>query len=799
MYFSKIRHPSNFVFVRSAEPASGILSLEGEKPRLIIEPIGGDVHRVTVEHARWPAHSSQAELESALSGPTAHALALDAKGVLSMTNTVSGDVVLSGASHGMFGSSGKAWMFQFQHESDMQFYGLGEHNKNLEKSGQRTKFWNTDVMGDFSAHEVAHGHPNPMYVAIPWLIIKRGNRYIGILVHNPGAVFMDLASNFIWVNSNAEDRARQSFYVGAPDGRPELYFIAGPSLPELTRKLQTLVGRTPLPPLWALGHQQCRWGYAGPRDLKELDSKFTEHAIPTDGLWLDIDYMDRYKVFTFSPEHWGDEAAVKKAMAALAKKGRRVIPILDPGVKVEPGYAVCEDGLKAGIFCLNPAGTPFVGFVWPGQTYFPDYSLPEACAWWSERVKTFAETGVSGAWLDMNDPSVGAVELDDMLFDHGTKAHESYHNQYAFGMARASHAGFLAARPDTRPFLLARSAYISSARYTAIWTGDNVSNWHHLRMTIPVSVGLALSGIPFNGPDVCGFGDSTTPKLAIAWYKSGFLFPFLRNHSVFFSLRQEPWALGATALGVISHYIRLRYKLLPYLYQLFVAQEAAGEAILRPLFHDFSDTPELPLGKIEDQFLVGPAILQAPVLQENATSRAVVLPGAGRWLSALDGRWLAGGTHQVKTAAASTPLYLREGSLVPMQAGERTHNRNDLTTIELHCVLRADTTGEHRLDYVCDDGESFAYRRGERTSVTFYAEVVPGVAKAKPVLRLTISDVKIGWRSLKLRVVAYGAFSRVEVVRAGARAKILALAPHTWRFTGSPLRTRATGWIAVKT
>ena len=726
-------------------------------------------------------------------------MSLDAGGVLALTETATGAVVLKGSAHGMFGASGAAWMFQFHHEPDMQFYGLGEHNKHLEKSGQRTKFWNTDVMGDFPAHEVAHGHPNPMYIAIPWLIIKQGNRYVGILVHNPGAVFMDLASNFIWVNNNKEDRARQSFYLGAPDGRPELYIIAGPSLSELTRKFQTLVGRTPLPPLWALGHQQCRWGYAGPKDLNELDAKFVEHGIPTDGLWLDIDYMDRYKVFTFSPDHWGNEANVKKAMAALAKKGRRVIPILDPGVKVEPGYAVCEDGLKAGIFCLNAAGTPFVGFVWPGQTYFPDYSMPEARAWWAERVKAFAETGVAGAWLDMNDPSVGAVELDDMLFDRGAKRHESYHNQYAFGMARASFEGFLAARPDTRPFLLARSAYISSGRYSAVWTGDNIANWHHLRMTIPVSVGLALSGIPFNGPDVCGFGDHTTPKLAMAWYKSGFLFPFLRNHSVFMARRQEPWALGTVALGVISHYIRLRYKLLPYLYQLFAAQEAAGEAILRPLFHDFADTAEVPLGKIEDEFLVGPAILQAPVLRENETSRDVVLPGAARWLSALDGRWLAAGTHKkVKTSVASTPLYLREGSLVPMQAGERTHNRNDLATIELHCVLRTDTAGEHRLDYVCDDGETFAYRRGERTSATFSAEVVPGVAKTKPVLRLTISDVKTGWKPLKLRVVAYDAFSRVEVVRACARAKALPLTPHTWVFTGAKLSARASGWITVK-
>jgi alpha-glucosidase len=771
MYFNKIRHPANFVF--SPRPVT-------------VDTLGGDVHRVRIRGDQPWENPSQAELATRLSGDSHHTVIPGKNNGLQVTEPSTGRVLLSGIPGATFGTCGSAWMLQFRHTPDMRFYGLGEHNKGLEKSGQRVKFWNTDLWADFSLHEIRHANPNPMYVSIPWLIVKQGNDYLGLLVNHPGAVFMDLASSFIWADGNTDDRVRQSFYLGAPDGEPDVYVIVGPTLPELTRKLQQLVGTTPLPPLWALGHHQCRWGYAGAKDLQLLDRKFTEHQIPTDGLWLDIDYMDRYKVFTFDTKHWGDEVRLRKSLAALAKKGRRVIPILDPGVKVESGYFACDDGLKQGVFCLNPAGRPFIGFVWPGKTYFPDFSLPEAREWWAGHVKTFAELGVSGAWLDMNDPAVGAVELEDMLFDRGRKPHEYYHNQYAFGMAKASHAGFLAARPDERPFLLARSAFISSSRYTAVWTGDNVANWHHLRTTIPLSLGLALSGQPFNGPDVCGFADDTNPDLAIAWYKAGFLFPFLRNHSMLNSRMQEPWALGATALKIIGRYIRLRYKLLPYLYQTFIAQEQTGEAILRPLFYDYSDTPALPLANIADEFMIGRDILQAPVVEEHTRERKISLPGAHRWFSALDGRWLDGGrTHAVSTGQAETPLYFREGALVPMQVGERTSQKNDLGRIELHCFVRRDTAGTASATYAFDDGLSFAYQKGKRTTVSFTATAEDDS------LVLTTDDYQPGFLPLAVQVVVYDRFKQVVLVHKG-KSTLLALKSGRVTFTGRALSAKST-------
>lgn len=778
MYFNKIRHPDNFAF---AAPAAAT-----------VKHLGDDVHRISIRGRKPWKNPSQAELATKLPGKARHAVAFTPDNGLVVTESATRRELLSGVSGSTYGTGGDAWILQFRHQADMRFYGLGEHSGKLEKSGLRAKFWNTDLWGDFSMHEIRQANPNPLYVSIPWLVVKQGEDYVGLLINHPGAVFMDLASNFIWQKDNTDDIDRRSFYVGAPDGDTDVFVIVGPSLPELTRKLQKLVGVTPLPPLWALGHHQCRWGYAGPKDLEELDRKFAEHRIPTDGLWLDIDYMDRYKVFTFEPKLWGDETKIRQKLAALAKKGRRVIPILDPGVKVEPGYFACDGGLKEGVFCLTPSGKPYVGFVWPGKTYMPDYSLAKTREWWAGHVKKFAELGNAGAWLDMNDPSVGAVELDDMLFDRGRQPHESYHNQYALGMARASREGFLAARPDERPFLLARSAFVSSSKYTAVWTGDNVANWHHLRGCIPLSLGLALSGQPFNGPDVCGFGDNTTPELAVAWYKAGFLFPFFRNHSIAGSRKQEPWALGAPALKIIGHYIRLRYKLLPYLYNCFIAQEQTGEAILRPLIYDYAGTPALPLDRIQDQFMVGRDILQAPVVEEGATKRALVLPGDHAWFSAQDGRWLDGGQSiEVSAKSAETPLFVREGALVPMQTGERTSQKNDLGAIELHCFLRPDTAGDHTATYAFDDGLGFGYQKGERTTATFNARAEGNE------LVVTVADFNAGYRPLSVSLAIHGKFKRATLVHAGRRTA-LDLAPAKLTLTGKALPVVTTRAVTLR-
>ncbi len=777
MYFNKIRHPSNFTFANAH--ANQTLSVGAKTVQATVRDLGEDVFHLELNDAqRWPLDARVLPLhdDAFKANPSQYQLGISTTGHLAL-KAADGTELLSGVAQASLGVCGSAWLVQFARNTDMRFFGQGEKMTGLEKSGKRTKFWNADVWADHAMHTIENGQADPQYAAVPYLLVRHGARWVGILVDHPGAVFMDTGSN--WFFSGKDDQnAPPAFWFGADEGVPAFYVIAGDSAASVTQRLQRLVGTTPLPPLWSLGHHQCRWGYAGTKDLNALDAGFTEHEFPADGLWLDIDYMDRYKVFTTSPEHFGDLGAELKQLQA---NGRRIVPILDPGVKVEEGYEVAESGTAAGIFCHNPEGQPYVGFVWPGRTWFPDYSLPEGRDWWAKYSKAFRESGFDGAWLDMNDPSTGAAEVDDMLFRHGTWPHWTYHNQYAVGMAQATRDGFLAARPDERPFLLARSAYTGSSRFTALWTGDNHSNWHHLRTSIHCSMNLALSGIPFNGPDVPGFGSHADKELAIAWYKAGCLFPFMRNHANAGTARQEPWVFGPEALQTIRHHVRLRYKLLPYMYQLWNDQEQNGTAVMRPLFHDYANTDAMELDRIDDQFLIGSAILQAPIVQQGQQQRTVALPGTGRWMDVNTGAFLAGGRHiHVTSNAESTPMYLREGSLVPMQVGVRTTAANDLADIELHVILGAGTQDIATLDYVADDGLSYGYQRGARNVYRLTA------TRSGDVLMLDVTVLQTGWKPLCLRVVGYDGANSVQL-RVGDKRSTLALSPFEWNFSGGAL------------
>jgi alpha-glucosidase len=468
-----------------------------------------------------------------------------------------------------------------------------------------------------------------------------------------------------------------------------------------------------------------------------------------------------------------------------------VVAIIDPGVKRESGYGIYDAGLAGSHFCVTPEGRPFVGLVWPGETVFPDFAQARTRRWWSELIAAFAARGFAGFWLDMNEPATGAIDPGAMLFDGGRQSHASYHNHYALGMAQASHAGLLARAPNVRPFLLTRAFGPSVNRYAAVWTGDNCSNELHLALSIPTTLNLALSGVPWNAPDVPGFGGDADADLLVRWYKTAFLFPFLRNHSCAGTRAQEPWAFGARALSIVRHFIRMRYKLLPYLYSLFQAQERDGDAILRPLFYDFSSSGSELFG-IEDQFMVGPALMQAPLLSRRLARRGVVLP-AGAWYEAHTGRWRRGGSVvSALEEEGATPLYVREGQLVPMQVGTPKSQRACLSDIELHVFLRKGSTLEARLCYEVDDGESFAYREGRRST----CEVTAHVVGTK--LRLEFRDVLTPLGELRVRVMAYAAFSSIVIATPGRERRFRPRRAR-WRFTGAPLEVWRTPPVALGT
>jgi alpha-glucosidase len=813
MFYNKYPHPANFSYLStaSADQRDGgfisslnTLTADGAGKTTVRAQIAsypGGVHSLTVRSDLWPRNHSQGHLNLDTAGtrpaprvdpPGAPAdTGADRVSTLALTDTFglrltddSGAVLLQTQPGTGFGVSGTQSILILQSEPDDKFYGMGEKwFGKLELSGVQTKYWNTDVWVDFAYPTCVSGTPDPVYAAIPYLIVRRGDRFLGILVNNPGPVFMRtgaIAGEETGIGRTVDDT---TFAIGSESGPLDVIIIDGPTLPGLTRKYQRLVGTTPLPPVWSLGYHQCRWGYGSRDDLTWLNTNMDRHTIPCDGIWLDIDYMDEYRVFTFSSDNFPEPA---KDLANAQDSGRRVVPILDPGVKRDPGYAVFDSGLGADAFCHNPQGNPYVGLVWPGETVFPDFSTEGGRLWWSDRVAKFAALGIHGAWVDMNDPSTGTVLATDMLFDSGREAHETFHNQYGSGMAAATREGFLAAHPDERPFLLCRSASTGSGAFTALWTGDNFSNYHHLKNAIATTLNLALSGIPFNGPDVGGFGGDAWEQLLIDWTKACFLFPFFRNHSAAGTRSQEPWSFDTRVLEVTRAFIQLRYRLRPYLYNLFIRHEMTGEAILRPIIYDYPNDRRF--DDCTDQFMIGPDILHAPFVTESE-QREVVLP-AGPWYALDSAEWIAGGgTVSRAKEDNTTPLFFREGAVIPWSTMPAGENRWDGSAVQFiifmspsvedgSSVGAPDAGSRATAGYVWDDGISTGYTTGERSILHISARLegsTAGLAAGKSRLLVTVTHEQSGFGVIRPAIAILGEWNDVDLTVDGVPAPATAV------------------------
>lgn len=708
MYFTKYPHRANFSFVETYDPEIGQICAGRRVFEANVEAFEGDVYRIRVSNPDvWAESAPLAEYDVPGESQDTRFQA-DEDFNLSLTGK-DGEAILSGN----FGVSGQASMFVFRLSGPARFYGMGEKTfGKMELSGYRAKFWNTDVWGDFHFGQWGEHPSDPPYASIPYLAIKVGDEYIGLLLNTPQAAFMETPGTDESRVFVEWQRTAPELIIGSEGGAPDLWVLYASSLQELTRKLQKLVGTTPVPPAWSLGYHQSRWGYGGHTDLMHLDSEFEKYKIPCDALWLDLDYMDGFRIFQVDPTKFPD--GVDKTSEELAKSGRRIVPIIDPGVKFEAGYRVYDDGHQEDVFCKNEEGNEFIGLVWPGETVFPDFTLSRVREWWAAYIEEFAMSGFGACWIDMNDPSTGPVDPTGMRFDHGRESHYAHHNDYALGMQKATYQGFLKARPNERPFILSRSGSTGSSRYSAIWTGDNLSNYFYLKMSIPCSVNLSLSGQPFNGADMGGFGEDATEELMMDWAKAHFLFPLLRNHANRGTREQEPFAFAEGAMSIVRRYIRLRYKFLPYLYNLFIEQERDGDPVLRPLFYSFDDEG---LDKIDDQFMVGPAILQAPFVEANAKKRSFVLPGSTAWYDAASGEWVEPGERSAKHGKETTPLFVRSGGIIPMQAGTPTDNSKDFSNVNLHVFVPTGWSGESVFEYSADDGLTLEYQKGARSTI----------------------------------------------------------------------------------
>lgn len=586
--------------------------------------------------------------------------------------------------------------------ADAHCYGLGQRTLGLDLRGRVCVNWNTDPR-TYDAGD------DPVNLCVPFLLILHdgGRQGYGLFLRNTARSRFDLGATDPTVLT-----------VEVEDETLEYDLFYGPSLIEVLRQYTEATGRPPLFPLWSLGYHQSRWSYYPESRVRRLARDFREiYQVPCDAVHLDIHYMDGYRCFTWDSERFPDPASL---VADLHAQGFKVVTIIDPGVKADRGYWVFREGLERGVFCRYPDGKVAIGPVWPGDCAFPDFTDPEVRTWWGDLHRTLVEVGVDGIWDDMNEPSLfgedGATLPGPVRHDLDGRGgdHRRAHNVYGLSMARATYEGLLRLRPDRRPFVLTRSGWAGVQRYAAHWTGDNRSTWESLRLTVPMVLGLGLSGIPFTGADIGGFAGFATGELFTRWLQLGVFLPFFRAHTVFDSPDQEPWSWGEPYLTINRETIRLRYRLLPYLYTALWQAVQTGLPIARPLFLAFQDDPAT--HSLEDQFLCGDALLVAPILEEGANGRAVYLP-AGLWYDFwTDDRYAGPARVKVEAPLDRIPVFVRAGSVIPMGPEMEHVGQRSACSLTLHVYPGE---GESRLYE--DDGETFAYRTGAYRLTQFEA------------------------------------------------------------------------------
>ena len=550
--------------------------------------------------------------------------------------------------------------------ADEQYYGFGEKSTSLDKRGIAMSMWNSDIPAYTASTD-------PLYEDIPF--------FYGVTQTSCYGIFFD-NTYYASFNMGKEDPGVYSF--GATDGELNYYFMNGPKPKDVLMRFSRLIGRMPMPPAWALGYQQCRWSYYPEGRVREIASLFRAKRIPCDAIYLDIHYMDGYRVFTWDSTRFPDPG---RMIGDLAKDGFKTIVIIDPGIKIDSSYWVFRSGIEGNNFLRYPDGRMFTGQVWPGDCYFPDFTNRSTRIWWGSLFRGLVENGVRGFWNDMNEPSVfngpgKTINPEVIHNDRGLFTdHRKNHNIYGMQMVRATRDGVLALRPGERPFVLTRANYAGGQRYSAAWTGDNSSTWSDLQMALPMCLNLSISGQPFVGTDIGGFIGMPSGELYARWLELGVFTPLMRSHSEINSPNKEPWEYGKEFEDINRRTIELRYELFPYLYSSFHDASVTGIPMMRPLVFDYPEDQRT--YHRADEFIFGKDILVAPVLQPGATHRDVYLP-AGAWYDYWsDTSYTGSQTVTVDAPLDRVPFFVKAGSVIPSRGTEQYTSEIPLDTIFL--------------------------------------------------------------------------------------------------------------------
>jgi alpha-glucosidase len=650
-------------------------------------------------------------------------MAYDAKGTL---NGIQFDPAA-----GMFVAAAKKLGF------DEHFYGLGEKAAHLDKRRGFFVNWNSDTPGYLEGRD-------PIYQTIPFYLgLQNGSAY-GIFFDNSYRSYFDfgrLSQEHVW--------------FGAEGGELNYYFFYGPSIKKVLARYADLTGHMPLTPLWSLGVQQCRYSYYPQAMVEEVVRQYRERDLPLDVIYLDIHYMNGYRVFTFDANRFPDPKGLTEK---LAKQGVKTVVIVDPGVKYQPpapapavapgqpaeeltfdeamsatpggralarqdkSYYVFDQGLAGNYFQRRKSGQLFIPRVWPGDSVFVDFTSPGARQWWGDLHRAYTDNGVAGIWNDMNEPAdfvdqTGKNQLDVISYDEGEKStHAKNRNVFALLMARATYEGLARLQPDRRPFVVTRAAYAGIQRYSTMWTGDTNSTWDALALNVPMFTSLGLSGEPFVGSDVGGFIGRANGEFLVRSYQTGFLAPFFRNHHAVDGYDQEPWRFGKYYEDIIRKYLKLRYQLLPFLYTTLEEAHRTGVPLFRPLLLNYQDDANT--YNLDDEFMIGDDLLVAPIVKPDVTQRLVYLP-KGVWYDYWTNKKYSGGTMIRADAPLETvPMFVRGGAIIPM--GPAMNHVGEKPVDPITFAIYPDEKGAAATTLYEDDGTSPAYQQGalRRTSVT---------------------------------------------------------------------------------
>ncbi len=569
------------------------------------------------------------------------------------------------------------------------FFGLGDKPTELNLRGKRLKNWNTDAYS-------FNWNQDPLYRSIPFYISLNNDIAHGIFFDNTFKSHFDFG---------AEDKTKTSFW--ADGGELQYYYIHGPHMMDVVKSYHLLTGTHPMPPLWALGYHQCRWSYYPESKVKKIAAGFRENKIPCDGIYLDIDYMDGYRCFTWNKKYFPNP---KRMISELSADGFKTVVIIDPGIRVDDNYWVFKEGKGKKYFCRRSDDYFMEGHVWPGRCQFPDFTNPEVREWWGGLFEGLVEAGVAGVWNDMNEPAVfGAGTFpDDVRHDYdGLRgSHRKAHNIFGMQMVRSTYEGLRKLLKNKRPFTITRAGYSGVQRFASAWTGDNVASWEHLKLGNIQCQRMSVSGIPFVGTDIGGFSGEPDGELFTRWIQMGTFSPFMRAHSAGDTKEREPWSFGEPYTSINRKFIELRYRLLPYMYSAFWEHHRYGFPILRPVVMQEQEV----LGNHfrQDEFTYGDKILICPVLEPGQKNRRVYLP-KGNWYNFWTQELIIGGKEiDVLTPLETIPVFIKAGSVIPEYPVMQYVGEKEIEEVILN-VYYSDY--EANSFYFEDYGETFAYEQ----------------------------------------------------------------------------------------